>query len=84
MKPNQVVQNSILNICPRLAEGHAKLMYRTEVQIMDAIFATQLINLTNGIAGNENNRFPEDSMATYKAEGKLIIQIALVFVTFSK
>lgn len=51
-----------------MAEGHAKLMYRNEVLIMDAIFSTQLINLTNGIT-NESCRFPEDSMATYKAKG---------------
>ncbi|XP_058800942.1 DNA helicase MCM9-like isoform X2 [Phymastichus coffea] len=52
----------------RLAEGHAKLMYHREVLIMDAIFAIELINLTNGL-GNENNRFPEDSMIAYKEEG---------------
>ncbi|XP_031784957.1 DNA helicase MCM9 [Nasonia vitripennis] len=58
----------------RLAEGHAKLMYRNEVLIMDALFSTQLINLTNGIT-NESCRFPEDSMATYKSEGAELLSM---------
>ncbi|XP_014225691.1 DNA helicase MCM9-like [Trichogramma pretiosum] len=61
----------------RLAEGHAKLMYRTQVLMMDAIFATQLINSTND-ASKENCRFPTDSMATYKQEAsELLIELEL-------
>lgn len=56
----------------RLAEGHAKIMYRNKVMVIDAIFASYLINLTNGIV-NESCKFPIDAVATYKQEGKLIL-----------
>ena len=46
-------------------------MYRTEIQIVDAIFSVRLINLTNGVQ-DDVSKFPTDSMATYKEEGMYI------------
>ncbi|XP_033209022.1 DNA helicase MCM9-like isoform X2 [Belonocnema kinseyi] len=53
----------------RLAEGHARLMHRSEVLIMDAVVASQLIGLSTGSAKDVGCPFPHDPMANYREEG---------------
>ena len=66
----------------RLAEGHAKLMYRTEVLMMDAIFAAHLINLTNDTS-KESCKFPTDATATYQQEGTVVTNTQIKLLTVS-
>ena len=59
----------------RLAEGHARLMYRREVILMDSIMAVSLIESSMqgfNMLAEENilhTSFPEDSMEEYKTQG---------------
>ncbi|XP_051163517.1 DNA helicase MCM9-like [Leptopilina boulardi] len=53
----------------RLAEGHARLMYRSEVLVMDAVIAAQLVGSTSGISKEVGSPFPLDPMANYYEEG---------------
>ena len=70
--PVAVLKYNILNFnfnCfHRLAEGHAKFMFRSEVLVADAIFATELIYLTNGI-GKDYSQFPKDPLLDYRKRG---------------
>ncbi|KAK2581495.1 hypothetical protein KPH14_005159 [Odynerus spinipes] len=64
----------LLDSLIRLAEGHAKLMYRSEVQLMDAITAADL----TGILTNDMGigcPFPTDPKYTYHRRGKEILKI---------
>ncbi|XP_043481478.1 DNA helicase MCM9-like [Leptopilina heterotoma] len=53
----------------RLAEGHARLMYRSEVILMDAIIAAQLVGSASGLGKEVGSPFPDDPMANYYEEG---------------
>ena len=54
----------------RLAEGHARLMYRSEVIVMDAIVAAQLVGATTGLEKEIGCPFPNNPMDTYYEKGK--------------
>ncbi|XP_015518346.1 DNA helicase MCM9-like [Neodiprion lecontei] len=63
----------LLESLVRLAEGHARLMYRTQVELMDALVAAQLVGTgpmnstySSTVTGH---RFPADPMADYRKEG---------------
>lgn len=62
----------------RLAEGHAKLMYRTKVEVIDAITAAELIGTTmsNSDVGCP---FPTDPIATYHSKGMHIKQCTKLY-----
>lgn len=53
----------------RLAEGHAKLMYRTKVEIIDAVTAAELIGTTLLDNSDAGSPFPTDPIATYRDAG---------------
>lgn len=67
----------------RLSQAHARLMFREEVIVMDAV--TSVLIMENSIQGsvilNETNlyhaSFPKDAMATYRHQGKAFITIFL-------
>lgn len=52
----------------RLAEGHAKLMYRTKVEVVDAVMAAELIGTTL-ISTDVGCPFPTDPISTYHSKG---------------
>lgn len=53
----------------RLAEGHAKLMYRTKVEIVDAVMVAELIGTTLISSADIGCPFPRDPVATYRSKG---------------
>ncbi|EZA51963.1 DNA replication licensing factor MCM9 [Ooceraea biroi] len=59
----------LLDSLIRLAEGHAKLMYRTKVEIIDAVTAAELIGTTLLNSSDAGCPFPTDPIATYQAKG---------------
>ncbi|KOC66574.1 DNA replication licensing factor MCM9 [Habropoda laboriosa] len=63
----------LLDSLIRLAEGHARLMYRSTVKLMDAIFVAKLIGTANMSEINVGCSFPTDPMATYRAEGEILL-----------
>lgn len=62
----------------RLAEGHAKLMYRTKVEIIDAITAAELIGTTM-LNSDVGCPFPTDPIATYYSKGMHIKQCTKLY-----
>ncbi|XP_066582930.1 DNA helicase MCM9-like [Prorops nasuta] len=65
----------LLDSLIRLAEGHARLMYRSEIGIMDALIAADLIGTISPIEKELNCSFPVDPMETYRARGRKLLQI---------
>ena len=69
----------LLQSCVRLAQGHARVMARSEVTIQDAVMAVLLLesscassSLTQG--GNVlHSSFPEDPIREYKAQARKIL-----------
>lgn len=55
----------------RLAEGHAKLMYRTKVEVIDAVTAAELVGTTLLNSSDAGCPFPTDPIATYHLKGIL-------------
>lgn len=59
-----------------MAQAHAKLMFRTKVDIQDAVIAIVLIEYSmhdSGIMqldGSLNDAFPENPITQYEAYGK--------------
>lgn len=45
-------------------------MYRSEVLVMDAVIAAQLVGSTSGISKEVGSPFPLDPMANYYEEGR--------------
>ncbi|KMQ93010.1 dna replication licensing factor mcm9 [Lasius niger] len=58
----------------RLAEGHAKLMYRTKVEVIDAITAAELIGTTLLNNSDVGCPFPTDPIATYHSKAKDLLK----------
>lgn len=58
----------------RLAEGHAKLMYKKKIELMDAIFAVKLIGTGSSSEVDPGCSFPDDPMAAYRSEGEIILR----------
>lgn len=63
----------LLDSLIRLAEGHAKLMYRTKVEIIDAITAAELIGTTM-LNSDVGCPFPTDPIATYYSKAKDLLK----------
>ena len=69
----------LLQSCVRLAQGHARLMARSEVTIQDAVTAVLLLesscassSLSQG--GNVlHSSFPEDPIREYKSQARMIL-----------
>ncbi|KAK0171671.1 hypothetical protein PV328_005094 [Microctonus aethiopoides] len=64
----------LLDSLIRLAEGHARLMYKTQVDVMDAIVAAQLV----GTVPTQNDigcPFPEDPQAAYDQEARAVLNL---------
>ncbi|XP_071564040.1 DNA helicase MCM9 isoform X1 [Temnothorax nylanderi] len=55
----------LLDSLIRLAEGHAKLMYRTKVEVIDAVTAAELVGTTLLNSSDAGCPFPTDPVATY-------------------
>lgn len=53
----------------RLAEGHARIMYKTEIELVDAIFVSKLVGTGATSEANLGCSFPTDPVATYRSEG---------------
>lgn len=53
----------------RLAEGHAKLMYRSKVEVIDAVTAAELVGTTLLNSSDAGCPFPTDPIATYHLKG---------------
>ena len=69
----------LLQSCVRLAQGHARLMARSEVTIQDAVTAVILLesscassSLTQG-ANVLHSSFPEDPIQEYKSQARIIL-----------
>ncbi|XP_015126143.1 DNA helicase MCM9 [Diachasma alloeum] len=58
----------------RLAEGHARLMYKKEVDIMDAIVAAQLVG-TIPTYNDAGCPFPKDPMAVFNQETTELLEL---------
>lgn len=57
----------------RLAEGHAKLMYRNKVEVIDAVTAAELVGTTLVNSSDAGCPFPTDPVATYHLKGYIYI-----------
>ncbi|XP_054009344.1 DNA helicase MCM9-like [Hylaeus anthracinus] len=65
----------LLDSLIRLAEGHAKLMYKSKIELMDAIYVVKLIGTGKTFEIDLGSSFPTDPMATYRSEGKKLLEI---------
>ncbi|KZC07133.1 DNA replication licensing factor MCM9 [Dufourea novaeangliae] len=63
----------LLDSLIRLAEGHAKLMFKSKIELMDAIFVIKLIGTGSPSEVDPGCSFPTDPMAVYKSEGKMLL-----------
>ena len=70
----------LLQSCIRLAQGHARLMCRDEVQVQDAVCAVLLLECSTSSSaslvkgGNAlHTTFPLDPLEEYKTQAKLIL-----------
>lgn len=63
----------LLDSLVRLAEGHARLMFRSEVQLMDAIIASDLTGTLTSDMGI-GCPFPTNPKHTYHCRGKEILR----------
>ncbi|XP_015599032.1 DNA helicase MCM9 [Cephus cinctus] len=63
----------LLDSLIRLAEGHARLMFRNEVNVMDALVAAQLIGTTVTTKDNIGCPFPRNPRSSYLDEGAAIL-----------
>ncbi|XP_078053444.1 DNA helicase MCM9 [Augochlora pura] len=64
----------LLDSLIRLAEGHAKLMYRSKIELMDAVFVVKLIGTGSSNEVDPGCSFPEDPMEAYRSEGETILR----------
>ncbi|XP_019701010.2 DNA helicase MCM9 isoform X2 [Harpegnathos saltator] len=64
----------LLDSLIRLAEGHAKLMYRTKVEIVDAVTAAELVGTTLINDVDIGCSFPVDPIATYHSTAKDLLK----------
>ncbi|KAL6263429.1 hypothetical protein P5V15_006219 [Pogonomyrmex californicus] len=64
----------LLDSLIRLAEGHAKLMYRTKVEIIDAVTAAELIGTTLSNDSDVGCPFPTNPTATYHLKAKDLLK----------
>lgn len=65
----------------RLAQGHARLMRKSRVEIMDAIYAVILLEISSEASSSLlqgvnplHTTFPEDPLVEYKAQAEVILQ----------
>ncbi|XP_034939712.1 DNA helicase MCM9-like [Chelonus insularis] len=63
----------LLDSLIRLAEGHARLMYKTQVDVMDAIIAAQLIG-TVPMPEDIGCPFPDDPAAAFEHEKMKVLE----------
>ncbi|XP_012538630.1 DNA helicase MCM9 [Monomorium pharaonis] len=64
----------LLDSLIRLAEGHAKLMYRTKVEVMDAVTAAELVGTTLVNSSDAGCPFPTNPIATYHSKAKDLLK----------
>ncbi|XP_076649480.1 DNA helicase MCM9 isoform X2 [Halictus rubicundus] len=64
----------LLDSLIRLAEGHAKLMYKKKIELMDAIFALKLIGTGSSSEVDPGCSFPDDPIGAYRSEGEIILR----------
>ncbi|XP_012055437.1 PREDICTED: DNA helicase MCM9-like [Atta cephalotes] len=64
----------LLDSLIRLAEGHAKLMYRTKVEVIDAVTAAELVGTTLVNSSDAGCPFPTDPVATYRLKAKDLLK----------
>ncbi|XP_012228856.1 DNA helicase MCM9-like isoform X2 [Linepithema humile] len=64
----------LLDSLIRLAEGHAKLMYRTKVEIVDAVTAAELIGTTMSNNSDVGCPFPTNPIETYHSKAKNLLR----------
>ncbi|XP_011862077.1 PREDICTED: DNA helicase MCM9-like [Vollenhovia emeryi] len=64
----------LLDSLIRLAEGHAKLMYRAKVEIIDAVTAAELVGTTLLDNSDAGCPFPTDPVATYRLKAKDLLK----------
>ncbi|XP_076240123.1 DNA helicase MCM9 [Calliopsis andreniformis] len=64
----------LLDSLIRLAEGHARLMYRSKIEVMDAIFVAKLVGTGTTSEVDLGCPFPTNPLATYKSDGKNLLK----------
>ncbi|XP_070528319.1 DNA helicase MCM9 isoform X3 [Cardiocondyla obscurior] len=64
----------LLDSLIRLAEGHAKLMYRNKVEVIDAVTAAELVGTTLLNNSDADCSFPIDPIVTYQLKAKDLLK----------